>query len=92
MLSILIVNHNAQEHLAHALDQLERQAATWDEVIVVDNASSDGSRSLVKSRFPFVRLLELSENVGFGTANNRGAEIARGDQLLLLNSDAWLAD
>jgi len=89
MLTILIVNHNTRHHLEHALEQLEKQAAAWDEVIVVDNASSDGSQKVLRQRFPFVRLLELSDNLGFGIANNRGAEIASGDKILLLNSDAW---
>jgi hypothetical protein len=59
------------------------------EVIVVDNASSDGSPELVRERFPDVRLLELPENRGFGAANNAGIEVAGGRYVLLLNSDAW---
>lgn len=92
MLSILIVTHNTRDHLTHALQHLEAQAHTWDEVIVVDNASTDDSCRLVRERFSFVRLLELDENFGFGVANNRGVEIAQGDKILLLNSDAWLVE
>lgn len=92
MLTILIVNHNTRRHLEHALEHLATLAATWDEVIVVDNASSDGSQDLVRQRFPFVHLLEFSDNLGFGVANNRGVEAASGDKILLLNSDAWLAE
>jgi GT2 family glycosyltransferase len=92
MLTILIVNHNTKQHLENALLHLEEQAETWDEVIVVDNASSDGSREFLRERYPSVRLLELPDNLGFGVANNRGVEIALGDQILLLNSDAWLSE
>ncbi len=92
MISVLVVTHDAREHLRHCLGQLADQAGSWGEVIVVDNASSDGSAEMVRSEFPAVRLLELDENLGFGGANNRGAALAGGESLLLLNSDAWLAD
>ncbi len=92
MISVLVVNHDGREHLRRCLGELARQAGSWGEVVVVDNASSDGSVEMVRSEFPAVRLLTLEENVGFSGANNRGAAIARGDRLLLLNSDAWLAD
>lgn len=92
MISVLIANHDGRRHLAHCLGHLGRQAGSYGEVIVVDNASSDGSAEMVRREFPQVRLLALDENVGFGGANNRGAAIAGGEKLLLLNSDAWLAD
>ncbi len=97
MISILVVSHNGRAHLRHcleklALEKLAAQAGTYGEIVVVDNASRDGSVEMVKRDFPDCRLLALEDNLGFGAANNRAASLARGDSLLLLNSDAWLAD
>ena len=83
---MIVVTHNATSHLDRCLDAV---AQGPHEVIVVDNASTDGTRELVRERFPSVRLIELPENVGFGAANNVGMEAAGGDYFLLLNSDAW---
>ena len=90
MISVLIVNHQGREHLQHCLERLAAEAGSYGEIVVVDNASSDGSVELVRESFPACRLLALEENIGFGAANNRAAAAARGDRLLLLNSDAWL--
>jgi GT2 family glycosyltransferase len=85
-ISIVIVSFNAREHLERCLDAV---AGGAHEVVVVDNASEDGSPALVRDRFPGVKLIELDENMGFGAANNVGMEAAGGDLFLLLNSDAW---
>ena len=92
MISILVVNHNGRVHLRQCLEHLMAQTATYDEIVVVDNASADGSADMVRCDFPTCRLLAVDKNLGFGTANNRAAEIAKGDFLLLLNSDAWPAE
>lgn len=92
MISVVIASFNARDHLERCLTKLAEQRGSWDEIVVVDNASDDGSPDLVEEAFPFCRLLRLSQNVGFGAATNRGAEVAAGEYLLLLNSDAWLAD
>lgn len=84
--SIVIVSFNAREHLHRCLEAV---AGRGHEVVVVDNASGDGSQALVRERFPSVRLVELAENIGFGAANNVGMETAEGELFLLLNSDAW---
>jgi N-acetylglucosaminyl-diphospho-decaprenol L-rhamnosyltransferase len=84
--SVIIVSYNAREHLERALASV---ADGPYEVIVVDNASSDGSPDLVRERFPSVRLLELPENRGFGAGNNAGMRVASGRYFLLQNSDAW---
>ncbi len=91
MISILIVSHNSRDHLAHCLEQLATLTSLDCEILVFDNASSDGSPELVEARFPHCRLLKSATNLGFGTANNRAAAVARGEHLLLLNSDAWIA-
>jgi hypothetical protein len=92
MISIVIVNHDGREHLRHCLESLGPRPDGIRDVVVVDNASGDGSAAMVAEVFRDVRLLALDGNVGFGAANNRGAELVPGDDLLLLNSDAWLAD
>ena len=84
--SIVIVSFNARKHLERCLEAV---AGGAHEVVVVDNASEDGSPALVRERFPAVKLVELPENAGFGAANNAGMEVAGGDLFLLLNSDAW---
>ena len=61
------------------------------EVIVVDNASSDGSTDMARSEFPLVSLIESESNLGFGKANNVGLDRATGDLVLYLNSDAYVS-
>lgn len=84
--SIIVVSYNAKEHLERCLAAV---AGGPHEVIVVDNASTDGSPELVRERFPSVRLVESGENRGFGAGNNAGMRVASGRYFLLLNSDAW---
>jgi GT2 family glycosyltransferase len=87
-ITALIVSFNSVATLGRCLESV--LAGPPVEVVVVDGGSTDGSVALVRERFPQARLLELEQNVGFGAANNCGARLARGDQLLLLNPDAWL--
>lgn len=87
--SIVIVSYNARDVLATCLASVAD--GPW-EVVVVDNASTDGSPQLVRERFPGVRLLEPGENLGFGPANNVGMRASTGCWILLLNSDAWPID
>jgi GT2 family glycosyltransferase len=89
--SIVIVTWNAAAYVERCLTTL--QAACEDleyEVFVVDNASEDATPRLVGECFPWVTLLENSENVGFARAANRGLAAARGQYLLLLNPDTVL--
>ena len=95
-ITAIIANHNGAAHLANCLNHLEAIRSSDElprllqEIIVVDNASNDTSVELVRGRFPECRLLRLERNLGFGAANNAGAAEARGDHLLLINSDAWI--
>ena len=66
---------------------LRRSNGSNVETFVVDNASTDGSAAMVHARFPWVRLIENRENVGFARANNQGIELATGRSVLLLNPD-----
>jgi GT2 family glycosyltransferase len=87
LISVLVVNHNVRELLLDTLNALENEVWPNLEVIVADNASADGSAAAVRCEFPSVRLLSLTENVGYGRANNVAFEQAKGDLVLLLNPD-----
>lgn len=90
-LSIVIVNWNTRELLAGCLESIALNVPTFQrsnvETFVVDNASADGSAAMVRERFPWVRLIENSDNVGFARANNQGIHLASGQYILLLNPD-----
>lgn len=92
-LSIIIVNFNTRAMTLECLRSI--QAETRDlkyEIIVVDNDSADDSASAIKAEFSNVRLIALSENVGFARANITGAKVACGKRLLLLNPDTVILD
>ncbi|MBP7032781.1 MAG: glycosyltransferase family 2 protein [Syntrophobacterales bacterium] len=92
-LSIIIVNWNTEELLRNCLRSVYgtiRDLAF--EVIVVDNASSDGSVAMLKVEFPQVRRIENYENRGFAAANNQAFRVMTGRYALLLNSDAVLTE
>lgn len=84
--SVLIVNWNACRHLARCLQSLADQKIAH-EVIVLDNASTDDSVAMIRSKFPGVQLVVGDRNFGFAAGNNRAARQARGRYLLLLNPD-----
>jgi GT2 family glycosyltransferase len=91
--SIIIVNWNTKDLLQNCLQSTIEQAGDVDyEIIVVDNASSDGSAEMVKQKFPHVKPIENAENRGFAAANNQGMAIAQGRYVLLLNSDTVILD
>ncbi|MCR4438276.1 MAG: glycosyltransferase family 2 protein [bacterium] len=90
-LSIVIPNYNTRDLLAGCLRSIFSTAGGIKmEVIVVDNASTDGSVELVRAQFPQVRMVHNSANVGFARAVNQGLRLAQGNYLLLLNSDTEL--
>lgn len=87
-LTIVIVNHNAREHLEACLESLNSAPpAIPHEIVVVDNASVDGSAAAVRARWPAVMVIELQINTGFAAGNNAGIRATRGDLVLLLNND-----
>jgi len=87
-LSIIIVNWNTCDLLAQCLESVYANPPDCEfEVLVVDNASTDGSVQMVRERFPWVRLIENQENVGFARANNRAIQESTGCYALLLNPD-----
>jgi GT2 family glycosyltransferase len=86
--SVIVVNYNGRHWLERCLTAARAQLSDRDELILVDNASTDGSIALVRERFPEVRLLAQDRNLGFAGGNNAGARIAKGRYLALLNNDA----
>ena len=91
--SILIVNWNTKDLLEECLRSVYTHCdSALIQVIVVDNASSDGSADMVASTFPSVDLIRNDENAGFVKANNQAVAFATGRYLLLLNSDTKVLD
>lgn len=92
--SLCLVNFNTRELLRRCLSSLDHylKDKLKMEVIVVDNGSTDGSAEMVKKEFPRVRLIKNKKNKFFTVAYNQAAKIARGQYLLILNSDTYFVD
>ena len=89
--SIVIVNYKTPQLLLDCVKSVyEYTNYCTFEVIVVDNDSKDFSKSLLLSNFPNVKWIDMGYNAGFGRANNKGIDLAKGDYTLLLNSDVEL--
>lgn len=96
LFSVVIPNWNGLRFLQVCLDALDEQTYDHKEVIVVDNASEDGSQEFLKTYYPLVKLIELPENRGFTGACNAGIAAAQGEYIALLNNDTevdygWIA-
>jgi GT2 family glycosyltransferase len=96
LFSVIIPNWNGARHLPTCLNALRAQTYPAVEVIIADNASSDGSGALLTRDYPEVRLVQLATNQGFTGACNAGMRAARGEYLALLNNDTevdpgWIA-
>jgi GT2 family glycosyltransferase len=94
--SIIILTWNGIEYIEDCLDSLLAQDYPEFEVIIVDNASSDGTPDWIVEHFPTIRLIRNERNLGFAAANNLGLQAAAGDVLMLLNQDTvvqpgWLS-
>lgn len=87
--SVIVVSYNSRPDLPACLDSILGQLTAEDELIVVDNGSTDGSADLVAARYPEVRLIR-SSNAGYAGGNNRGAQAAQGEYLVILNPDTAL--
>ena len=87
-LSVITVTWNGKAYVEECIGSLVRQQLDIPvELIVIDNASSDGTPEMIEERFPSVRLVRNAANLGFAKANNIGIRLSRGDYLCLVNSD-----
>lgn len=88
---IIIVSFNSEKWIRKNLDSIGR----GEDILVIDNGSSDNTLEIIKTEFPYVRLIESKINLGFAKANNIGFEIVKKenyDWVFLVNHDAWLHD
>lgn len=89
-ISVIIISYNTREMTLRCLGVLEKAMEGISyEVLLVDNASKDGSVDAVRAAFPATRIIANEKNTGFGAANNQAMAIAKGKFFLLLNSDAF---
>lgn len=91
LVSVIIINWNGARHLPTCLDALRAQTYPRLEIIVADNASTDGSQALIREHYPEVRLVALPENRGFTGGNNAGIAASTGEIVILLNNDTEVA-
>ncbi|MBI5326081.1 MAG: glycosyltransferase [Ignavibacteriae bacterium] len=97
-ISVIIVNYNVKDFLFQCLKSVEkasdlvRKSGFTTEIIVVDNNSTDGSIDYLLQNFPNVNFISLSDNLGFGKANNIGVEKSSGKYLLILNPDTVIEE
>jgi GT2 family glycosyltransferase len=91
--TFIIINYNTRHFLEPCLASIERHVTGLEyEIIVVDNASRDGSVGFIQQAYPGIKLIQNDQNQGFAKANNQAVEIAEGDFLFLLNADTILLD
>lgn len=92
-LSIIIINYNVKEFLQNLLQSIEKASSNIsNEIIIIDNASDDGSVEVIKEKFHSIRLIENKNNIGFGRANNQGLEYAKGKYILFINPDCIVSE
>lgn len=90
MISVVLVSHNSLDWLKLCLPSLEAQTYSPLEIVIVDNASLDGTATYIKDRYPHLILVELKDPVPFSRAINLGVQNSRGEHYLLLNPDVIL--
>jgi hypothetical protein len=92
-LSVVIVSWNCRQLLSGCLESVVRQLpAERSEIIVVDNASSDGTVDAVRAEFPAVKVIESGGNLGFARGNNIGLEACTGEYIFLINPDVVVGE
>ncbi len=91
LVSVIVINWNGKRYLPTCLEALRAQTYPRLEVLVADNASTDGSQALVQAQYPWVRLVALPENRGFTGGNNAGIAASTGAIVILLNNDTEVA-
>jgi len=88
LVSVVIVNWNGKKFIAECLDGLRKQTYKDHSIVLVDNASGDGSLELVHRKYPEVKTIPLDANLGFAVANNRAIQSIGTEYVALLNNDA----
>ncbi|MCH7826812.1 MAG: glycosyltransferase [Bacteroidetes bacterium] len=92
-LSVIIVNYNVKDFLQSLLLSLDEALKNiTHEIIIIDNASTDGSIQLIRNNFSYVTLIDNNKNLGFSKANNLGLKISKGKYLLLINPDTLVSE
>src|SRR6266540_504849 len=86
-LDVVVVTYNSRSEIERCLDAILAQTPPDGQVVVVDNASDDGTPALVAQRYPQVRLIANDRNAGFGAGNNQAIRTTRGDLVILVNPD-----
>lgn len=91
-LSVIIVNYNVKHYVERCIESVQTAMQGIDgEIIVIDNASTDGSVAYLRQRFADVTVMESGANLGFSRANNRAIRQSKGEYVLLLNPDTTVA-
>ena len=90
--TVIIPNYNGKAYNEKCLDSLRRQSFKDFNIVVVDNASDDGSVELIEEHYPEVKLIRLSENFGFSRAVNEGIRVSNTEFIILLNNDTEATD
>ncbi len=90
-ISVILVSYNTKEMTKKALNDLFASVGDIKmEVLIIDNASKDGSAEMLLREYPQIKLIENTQNVGFGRANNQALPLLSGQYVLLLNTDAFV--
>ena len=89
-ISIVIPNFNGIKFIKECLNSVKNQKISYYEVIIIDNASTDGSVEYLKHNYPEFILIENKENLGFAAAVNQGIKLSNGEYIFLLNNDTEL--
>ena len=89
LVSFIVVNWNGEEYLGECLTSIQNQSHSDFELIVVDNASTDGSREIL-GRFTGIQVIQNSKNLGFGPANNQALAVSQGEIIAFVNNDTVL--
>lgn len=91
--SIIVVSYNTRDLIVQLIESIYTNTKKIEfEIIVVDNHSTDGSVSLLREKFPGIKIIENDSNFGYATANNQAFKEARGEKIFLLNSDTLIMD
>lgn len=92
-LSVIILNYNVRYFLEQCVLSVQKALEGIDgEIIVIDNASSDDSCEMMKTKFPHIKLIENQDNLGFPKGNNIGVAQAKGEYICILNPDTVVAE